>query len=96
MKKDLKNSVYELKEIIKKTLMKNAPQLGPEELTKRYVPRIEIAKILDISLPTLDDFIILNDIRMFRIGQKIVYRLDDLNDCIEEIITLKYGREQSW
>jgi excisionase family DNA binding protein len=49
--------------------------------------REETAKMLCISLPTLNEWTKQGIIKAFRIGNRVLYKLEDINDALTEIKT---------
>ena len=97
---DMKNSVLiqnvtsdDLKEIISDVIEAQLKGLThqPKE-SSEYLTREETADLLRISLPTLFDYTKKGYIKGHRIGSRVLYRRDQLEDSLKEIQTQKYRR----
>jgi len=96
----MKNSIIlqnmnadDLKTIIGKAISKELKiifQTKKEEI--KYKTRNETAKKLRISLPTLNHLTKTGKITGYKIGSRILYREDEINQCLSKIETLKYSR----
>jgi excisionase family DNA binding protein len=54
---------------------------------KTIYTRQETAKLLDISLPTLHQYTMAGVIKAFRLGYKVRYKLEDINNSLIRIKT---------
>jgi hypothetical protein len=86
----------ELKEIVKEALRelsqeKGALIQGPGSDTT-LLDRKEAAKILNISLPTLDTYTKEGVINGRRIGKKVVYRKDEILNAGKSVTLMRYRR----
>lgn len=57
-----------------------------------YHSRKETAKILHVSLPTLDKYTEEGKIKGSRFGRRILYSLDDITNSLKQIQNVKYRR----
>jgi excisionase family DNA binding protein len=85
-------TVDELKDIIR-VIVKEEIQLA--STTKRseskYLTRKEAATFLKISLPTLNNYTKSGRIIGFRIGSRVLFKLADLEQSLNEIVTSRYA-----
>jgi excisionase family DNA binding protein len=85
--------VNELQELIensvKKVLEQNASKKEPET---EFITRFEVAKMLQISLVTLTEWIKQGKVPALRIGTRVRFKKADVLNSLKEIQTLKYGR----
>ncbi len=80
LKRLIQQAVSETLETMVKS---NLPKHNNEE--KSIYTRAEAAKFLKISLPTLDSYAKKGKIAVHRIGKKIRYKADDLNNALSKI-----------
>ncbi|TXE12924.1 helix-turn-helix domain-containing protein [Seonamhaeicola algicola] len=67
-------------------------QISPNKKIISLFSREETAKTLCISLPTLNEWTKTGIIRALRIGNRVLYRLEDINEALTEVkTTLKRG-----
>jgi excisionase family DNA binding protein len=57
-----------------------------------YGTREEVAKVLRISLPTLNDYTKRGILTAYKIGGKILYRWDDVHAAVQKVEHTKYRR----
>ena len=65
----------------------------PEKETLVLLTREEAAKILCVSLPTLHQWTKDGIIPAYRIGGRVLYKLDDLKAALNRVKTLKFRRD---
>ncbi|MFC2119195.1 helix-turn-helix domain-containing protein [Bacteroidota bacterium] len=86
-------SPEDLKQIISDVIEKkliNFQSQHQAEIT--YKTRKEVSELLKISLPTLNEYTKKGKLKGYRIGGRVLYRTDDIENSIKEIETLKYKR----
>lgn len=59
---------------------------------ERLRTRKEVAKLLNVSLPTLHTWTKDGVINAIRIGDSVRYRLEDIEDALENIQSIKHSR----
>jgi len=57
-----------------------------------YLNRFEVAEMLKISLPTLNNWSKAGTVQSYRIGNRILYKLDEIEQAIQQVKNLKYKR----
>ncbi|SFE98711.1 helix-turn-helix domain-containing protein [Sunxiuqinia elliptica] len=60
--------------------------------SRTYLSRIETAKILKVSLPTLNEWTKQGIISAYRIGNRILYKPDEIEESLKQVCNLKYKR----
>ena len=83
---DLKNFI---KQALSEHLVKNTPA---PPFKVEYSSRKEAAKILHVSLPTLDKYTEAGLIKGSRFGRRVLYSLDDITNSLKQIQNVKYRR----
>ena len=58
-----------------------------------YATRIEVAKMLRISLPTLTQYTKDGILKGYRIGRRVLYKQNEVDSVLTEITTSKYKRK---
>jgi len=66
--------------------------LKKPETPTEYITRKETAKILGISLPTLNDWSKRGIIQSYRIASRVRYNRAEVINSINKVNSLKYGR----
>lgn len=95
----MQNSIL-LENITSDELFTKFRELISEELSKRlqpevpqvYITKKEAAAKLRLSLPTLDRLTADGTIHGYRMGRRVLYRADEIDQALKEIHTLKYKR----
>lgn len=62
-------------------------QISPNKKILSLFSREEAARTLCISLPTLHEWTKSGIIKAFRIGNRVLYKLEDINDALTEVKT---------
>jgi excisionase family DNA binding protein len=57
-----------------------------------YLNRFEVAKLLSISLPTLNNWSKAGIIQSYRIGNRVLYKPEEIDQAIKSVRNLKYKR----
>lgn len=82
-----------LKEIVREVLVEEVPKLIPRQhSTNKYYTRKEAATRARITLPTLDKYIQEGKIKANRLGRRILFSEEDINNAIEQMPSIKYKR----
>jgi excisionase family DNA binding protein len=85
----------DLKTLFREVLEEKRKQESkPEESGKRlaYLNRFEVAEILKISLPTLNNWSKAGTLQSYRIGNRILYKSDEIEQSVKSVRNLKYKR----
>lgn len=81
----------ELTETLRAVIRDELSLINPKE-TQRYLSRQEVANLLKISLPTLNEYTRTGIIKGSRIGSRVLYDEADIREAVKDIPTLKYRR----
>ena len=82
-----------LKEIVREVLAEEVPKLIPQQKTSQtYYTRKEAAKRARITLPTLDKYIQEGKIKAHRLGRRVLFSEEDINNAIEQMPYIRYKR----
>lgn len=63
----------------------------PEKTESKLLTRKDTAKFLCISLPTLHEWTKTGVVKAHRIGNRVLYKQDEVNQALKQIQTSKYG-----
>ena len=85
-------TVEELQEIIRTVIKEELQVVQPKRSESRNLTRNEVVNLLKISLPTLQRYTQLGVIKGFRIGTRILYKLEDIEESLKSIETSRYRR----
>lgn len=78
------------REVLQTELANIKPQ--QEEISNKFHTRKEVAKILDVSLSTLHEWTKEGIIKAHRIGTRVRYKDEDVQNALKEVKTRKYSR----
>ncbi|WP_029034233.1 helix-turn-helix domain-containing protein [Salinimicrobium terrae] len=83
----------DIKKVVEEVLERKLKSFIPQEKEKlTLLSRKDTAKLLCISLPTLHDWTKNGTIKAHRIGNRILYKLDEVNEALNQIQSSKTGR----
>jgi excisionase family DNA binding protein len=82
----------ELSETLRSVIREELSLLNPKETAPRYLSRQEVANLLKISLPTLNEYTRTGIIKGSRVGSRVLYDEGDIREAVKDIPTLKYRR----
>jgi excisionase family DNA binding protein len=85
-------TVNDLQNIIRTTMREEIQILLTKKGDPRYLTRKEAAELLKISLPTLHEYTRHGLVKGFRIGNRILYKLEDLEQDLKIIEVNRYRR----
>jgi len=64
----------------------------PEKLQSDYLSRLEVCKLLKITLPTLNDWSKLGRLQSYKIGNRVLYKTEEVNNSLHQVSSLKFKR----
>jgi excisionase family DNA binding protein len=76
-------------ELIDKRL--NLNETKAKEISK-FLSRKETATILKISLPTLHDWTKIGLIQSYKIGNRVLYKVAEIEEAVKKVSTIKHRR----
>jgi excisionase family DNA binding protein len=79
------------KEVLEESFKQNSNK-KEEPNRKPYLNRFEVAELLKISLPTLNNWSKSGIIQSYRIGNRILYKTEEIDQAIQAVKNLKYKR----
>jgi excisionase family DNA binding protein len=82
----------DLTKAFRSIIQEELSRLNPQETAPRYLSRQEVADLLKISLPTLNEYTRTGIIKGSRIGSRVLYEEASVREAVKEIPTLKYRR----
>lgn len=82
----------EFSETLRQVVREELSAMQPKPPTSNYLTRIEVSKLLKISLPTLNEYTRKGIIRGSRIGSRILYLESDIASSVTDIPAIKYRR----
>jgi excisionase family DNA binding protein len=83
----------ELSETLRSVIREEFSLISPKEITPKYRSRQEVADLLKISLPTLNEYTRTGIIKGSRIGSRVLYSEEAIKNAIKDIPIIKYRRE---
>lgn len=85
-------TVTEFSETLRSVIREELSLLNPKESTPRFLSRQEVASLLKISLPTLNEYTRTGIIKGSRVGSRVLYDEASVKEAVKDIPTLKYRR----
>lgn len=85
----------DLRQIIKEVLDEKLSQVKkPQESgsVPLYLTRMDVARRLNISLPTLNNWSKAGIVQSYRIGNRVLYKPQEIDDAVKSVKNLKYKR----
>jgi len=86
-------SATEYFEALRQIVREELTALQPTQPTSNYLTRVEVSKLLKISLPTLNEYTRKGIIKGSRIGSRILYLESDIASAVREIPSIRYRRD---
>ena len=75
--------------IEKNRVEKITPQV---DTALKYLSRVEVAKLLKITLPTLNEWSKVGLLKAYKIGNRVLYKQAEIEDSLTKISSIKYRR----
>jgi excisionase family DNA binding protein len=86
-------SISELREMFSEIIEEKFAHLQPKvQSHNKYITRDELCHILRISKPTSHNLVKNGIIRAYKIGGKLLFRNDEIENSLQEIKSSKYKR----
>jgi len=82
-----------LSEVVAKQFSEHFPNKLNEEKSNDFVTRSEVAKKLRISLPTLNTLTKNNVLKSYRIGRRVLYKMEEIDQNFEKVSSEKHRRK---
>lgn len=82
----------EFSETLRLIVREEISAIQTKESTPRFLSRQEVANLLKISLPTLNEYTRTGIIKGSRIGSRILYAESDIKESVKDIPARKYRR----
>ena len=88
-------NVDQLLERISKLLDNKLNGLSPpkSENPTRYLSRAEVVKLLKISLPTLHEWTKLHWLQSYKMGNRVLYKLEEVQNSLEKVSFNKHKKQ---
>ena len=87
--------IPEFKKLISEVVEERLNQLPKIEKQKSktvYFSRVEVAEMLKISLPTLNEWSKQGVLQSYRIGTRVLYKSQEVEESLSTVKNLKYKR----
>ena len=72
----------------------NSLTLPKSENQTEYLSRAEVAKLLKISLPTLHEWTKLHWLQSYKIGNRVLYKLQEVQEALEKVSINKHKKNK--
>ena len=85
--------LYELLEKIEQIIDRRLTALAPQKQdATAYITRREVADILKVTLPTLHDWTKLGWLKAYKIGTRVLYKRNEVEEAIEGLLNQKHKK----
>jgi excisionase family DNA binding protein len=64
----------------------------PEADAKSFLSRLEVANLLKISLPTLNEWTKLGWLQSYKIGNRVLYKSNEIEDALQKVSSQKFKK----
>lgn len=88
-------NVSDFKELISEVIEEKLKLIPRQELLEKktvYLNRVEVAELLKISLPTLNNWSKSGIIQAYRIGNRVLYKPEEIDQAVKSVRNLKHKR----
>jgi hypothetical protein len=85
-------TVKDLQELVRSVFREELQILLPQKGEPKYMTRKEVAAFLKISLPTLHNYTKAGIVKGFRIGTRVLYKMEDIEQTMKSIEISRYRR----
>lgn len=87
-------NLSDLKKALREVLDEQSEEFTKPENSdnQEYLSRKEVAKLLKISLTTLNDWSKQGIVQSYRISNRVLYKRNEIEDSISKVQNLKYKR----
>lgn len=88
-------NIPEFKKLISEVVEEKLGQLPKNDNPKSksvYLGRVEVAEMLKISLPTLNEWSKAGTLQSYRIGNRVLYKSQEVEESLSAVKNLKYKR----
>lgn len=80
--------------VVETKLSKGNHPPNKEDPENKYLSRAEVAKLLKISLPTLHIWTKLKLLQSYKIGNRVLYKQQEIENALLNSVNLKYKKSQ--
>jgi excisionase family DNA binding protein len=88
---NLNDLLEKIGEVIESKLSQVAPHNNVQDQTK-FLSRHEVAKLLKISLPTLNEWSKLGWLQSYKIGNRVLYKQNEIEEALHKVLNMKYKK----
>jgi excisionase family DNA binding protein len=88
-------TLNELAERIGQVIDSKIRDFAPYQKTEKqsdYITRAEVARLLKISLPTLNEWTKLGWLQSYKIGNRVLYKREEVESSLHEVSFRKYKK----
>lgn len=72
--------------------LSNASSQTQNSNQSKFLSRQEVSKLLMISLPTLNDYTKFGWLTSYKIGNRVLYKQEEVLACVDKVATYKYKK----
>ncbi len=86
---DLNELLEKIASIVEDKIKGNKPEMPK---SGNYLSRNEVCSLLKISLPTLNDWTKIGRLQSYKIGNRVLYKQDEIETALVNLATYKFKR----
>lgn len=87
----IQDLLRKIDEIVEQRISEKLQHLQPRAKTD-YLSRSEVAELLKITLPTLHDWTKLGWLRSYKIGNRVLYKKNEIEESLERVMFNKHKK----
>ena len=86
-------SLNDFMDSIGKLIDSKLNQVKPKDNKQtKFISRDEVCRLLRISLPTLNDWSKLGRLQSYKIGNRVLYKQEEVENSLHQVSSLKFKR----
>jgi excisionase family DNA binding protein len=87
-------NLSDIKKVLREVLEEKSNDFTKPVISEdqKYLSRKEVAKLLKISLTTLNDWSKQGIVQAYRIGNRVLYKKKEIEDSVSKVQSFKYKR----
>jgi excisionase family DNA binding protein len=70
--------------------------LRKEDPSTKYLSRAQVAELLKISLPTLHSWTKIQLLQSYKIGNRVLYKQEEVEKALVQTTSIKYKKNRLW
>ncbi|MBA7545996.1 hypothetical protein ES705_38378 [subsurface metagenome] len=88
----LEEFLIQVRQTVSETIKAEREDTPSKEFKPNYLTRLEVAKRLNVSLPTLNEYTKRGLIPAYRIGARVLYKESEIDDALNQVVTNRFQK----